>query len=172
MITYYLKDEVFEKIFLLLKENKTVYCNNVKKVRGFLEGIYYMMRTGCQWSALPRGYGLAKSVHKRYLAWVRKGIWDQLLSVMTQDKDTTSVMIDATVVRAHACAAGYEKASQEDQALGRSKGGFATKVHVCVDALGRALRFILTPGQSSEIKQAQNLIAGIKDRNILARYSL
>ncbi len=36
-------------------------------------------------------------------------------------------MIDSSVVRAHACAAGYRKNSQEKEALGRSKGGFIAR---------------------------------------------
>jgi transposase len=52
-------------------------------------------------------------------------------------------------------------------ALGRSKGGFTTKVHALVDALGLPLEFILTPGQSSEIKYAPELIKDIENANIL-----
>ena len=37
--------------------------------------------------------------------------------------------IDATVVRAHACASGYQKGGNGTQALGRSKRGFTTKIH-------------------------------------------
>jgi len=51
--------------------------------------------------------------------------------------------------------------------LGRSKGGFTTKIHALVDGLGLPVKFILTPGQSSEIKQAPELIQGIKGANIL-----
>ena len=43
--------------------------------------------------------------------------------------------------------------------LGRKCGGFSTKLHVSVDALGNPLRFILTGGQKHEITQAQGLIA-------------
>jgi hypothetical protein len=38
-------------------------------------------------------------------------------------------MIDATIIRAHACSAGYGKATHNMQALGRSKGEFTTKIH-------------------------------------------
>ena len=61
----------------------------------------------------------------------------------------------------------YKKNSQEEQALGRSKGGFITKIHALVDALGLPIKFILTPGQASEIKQAPELIKNIKSANIL-----
>ena len=46
---------------------------------------------------------------------------------------------------------------QAAQALGRSRGGFSTKVHVSVDALGNPLRFRLTAGQRHDITQAQDL---------------
>ena len=47
---------------------------------------------------------------------------------------------------------------QEEQALGRSRGGFSTKIHVSVDALGNPLRFRLTAGQRHDITQAEALI--------------
>ena len=169
MTTYYLSQESFEKIFILLKENKTVYCSQVEKTRVFLEGVYHIMRTGCQWNELPSYYGAFKSVHKRYLSWSRKGIWSGLLSSFTKKgEDTSSVMIDSTVARAHACAAGYEKDSQEEQALGRSKGGFSTKIHACVDAKGNALRFTLTPGQRHDVTQAQTLTKDLHDSHVIA----
>jgi uncharacterized protein (DUF934 family) len=67
-------------------------------------------------------------------------------------------MIDATIVRAHACSSGYGKDTQDTQALGRSRGGFTTKIHALVDVLGNPLKFILTPGQRHEITQASALI--------------
>ena len=63
------------------------------------------------------------------------------------DPDMESIMIDGTIVRAHACAAGApqnQKDDPQDQALGRSKGGFTTKIHVMVTAIGNPLDFILT----------------------------
>ncbi len=58
---------------------------------------------------------------------------------MHLEADEEAVMIDATIVRAHACSAGYKKNSQEQEALGRSKGGFTTKIHALVDDLGNPL---------------------------------
>ena len=43
------------------------------------------------------------------------------------------------------------------QALGRSKGGFGTKIHVLVDNLGRLLKLVLSPGQSSDHTYAPEL---------------
>ena len=86
-------------------------------------------------------------------------------SRFANDPDTESVMIDGTVVRARACAAGAPQGhlkEPQDQALGRSKGGFTTKIHVTVDALGNPLKFVLTGGQSADITQAYASIEGEK----------
>ena len=45
------------------------------------------------------------------------------------------------------------------EALGRSRGGFTTKLHAAVDALGNPLGFVLTPGQRADITQAEALVA-------------
>ena len=44
------------------------------------------------------------------------------------------------------------------QSLGRSRGGFSTKIHLATDALGNALRFILTGGERNDITQAESLV--------------
>ena len=55
-----------------------------------------------------------------------------------------------------------------DQALGRSRGGFGTKVHVAVDALGNPVRLILTGGQAADVTQGGALIAGIGAGHVIA----
>jgi transposase len=67
------------------------------------------------------------------------------------------------------CGRGPKKnGSQADQALGRSKGGFSTKIHVSVDGLGNPLRFILTAGQRNDITQAEALIINLDFERLIA----
>ena len=58
-------------------------------------------------------------------------------------------MFDSTIVRAHVSAAGA-KGGQEEQALGRSRGGFTTKIHAKSDASGDIIAFALTGGEASD----------------------
>jgi transposase len=67
-------------------------------------------------------------------------------------------LIDSTITRAHACAAGAAGTRAEAEALGRPKGGFTTKIHAITDALGNPLEFILTGGQASDVGQAEALL--------------
>ncbi|WP_035718566.1 IS5 family transposase, partial [Francisella sp. W12-1067] len=53
-------------------------------------------------------------------------------------------------------------------ALGRSVGGFTTKIHALTDALGNPVRFILTAGNIHDIVPSQELLHGIKDSYVIA----
>ena len=46
----------------------------------------------------------------------------------------------------------------DEQALGRSRGGFSTKIHIAVDALGNPVEFLLTGGQEADVTRAEPLI--------------
>nr|WP_223158787.1 IS5 family transposase [Wolbachia endosymbiont of Pentalonia nigronervosa] len=139
-----------------MKSVKGIHSKNEDRLRRFMESVWYMARSGCQWRLLPEIYGNYRSVHKRFKKWCEKGIWEKLLKY-TQDPDLEVQMIDGTIVRAHACAAGYKKDTGAQEALGRSKGGYTTKIHALVDALGNPLKFTLTAGQRNDITQAEAL---------------
>lgn len=48
-----------------------------------------------------------------------------------------------------------------DHALGRSRGGLATKIHMVSDARGIPLHFTLSGGNASDISHAQRLLDGV-----------
>ena len=63
---------------------------------------------------------------------------------------------------------GKKNGGQSEQALGRSRGGFSTKIHIGVDALGNPLRLRLTAGQAHDITEADRLIAGLTFERLIA----
>ena len=48
-----------------------------------------------------------------------------------------------------------------DNGLGRSRGGFGTKIHLATDGSGLPLNIVLSPGQAHESQFAQRLLDGI-----------
>ena len=76
-------------------------------------------------------------------------------------------MIDGTVIRAHRHAAGA-LGGQDKQGLGRSCGGFSSKIHAKVDAFGMPLHIVVTAGQAADIKQAESLVRNDACENLLA----
>jgi transposase len=164
----YINEAAWSKILIFLKSTKNIYLGKEKKCKLFMEAVYWMMRTGAQWRELPNEYGNWNTVFQRFNAWSKKNIWSSLHLFCIEDPDLESVMIDATIVRAHSCASGYKKGQQDAQGLGRSKGGFTSKIHAKVDALGNPLKFINTPGQISDIKQAEVLTYDASNCYVLA----
>ena len=51
-----------------------------------------------------------------------------------------------------------------DHALGRSRGGFSTKIHLLCDEHGHPLHFHLTPGQAHESTALEPLLEGADER--------
>lgn len=162
----YINEAAWSKVLIFLKSLERIYIKNEANCKRFIESIYWISRTGAQWREMHEYYGKWNSIYRRFNEWAKKNIWHELLEYCVQDPDLENIMIDATIVRAHACAAGYGR--QEDEGLGRSKGGFSTKIHAKVDALGNPLKIIITAGQRSEITQAENLLMGNRQSNVLA----
>lgn len=162
----YINEVAWGKILRFLINCKGIYMVSEMRLRNFLEAIFWMARTGAQWRELPSEYGKWNSVYHRFNAWSKKKIWDQLLEFCSQDPDLEYIMMDATIVRAHACAAGY--GNQDEEGLGRSKGGFTTKIHAKVDALGNPLKIIITPGQRHDVTQASALLNGVANAKVIA----
>ena len=53
--------------------------------RKILDGILYVLRTGCQWKMLPKEYGSGSTCHRRFQQWsvskVFEKLWIRLLEV-------------------------------------------------------------------------------------------
>jgi len=148
-----LSDEEWTRILASLKKLPGVHIGLPDICRQFVNAILWILRTGAQWRVLPSTYGKWNSIFKRFSRWCINGIWGKILCHLSEDADLQDVSMDGSVIRAHACAAGAAYSSPENEALGRSKGGFGCKIHALCDGLGMPIKFILTGGQEAECKQ-------------------
>ncbi len=52
------------------------------------EAIVYVLRTGCQWKALPaERFGSASAVHQKFMQWSRAGFFEALWKVGLAEYD-------------------------------------------------------------------------------------
>ena len=80
--------------------------------RKFVEAVMWIGRNGARWRSLPSEYGKWSTVHKRFMRWSKKGIWQMLFNTLAVDADTEWLMIDSSIVRAHQHAAGAKGGSK------------------------------------------------------------
>ena len=127
--------------------------------RRVLNGIYWVLRSGAPWRDLPDIYGPRTTCYNRFVRWRKAGIWDCIMRALTAAQDANVQMIDTTMVRVHQQAACI--ADSGNQAIGRSRGGLTSKLHVVVDGKGLPLRLGITAGQAHDNQLCSSLLSGL-----------
>ena len=55
--------------------------------RHVVDGIFYLLRTGCQWKALPKPFGSSSTVHRYFQEWRALGVFAKLWRVCLKEYD-------------------------------------------------------------------------------------
>ena len=127
-----------------------------KTDRRFVEAVVWIARTGVPWRDLDAQFGSWKSIYNRFRNWARRGWWADVFRGCKIQEEVASIM-DASIVRAHQDAAGG-RGGPEVNEIGRSRGGFSTKLHAVVTLDGKPIEIRLTPGQRHEATVAEDLL--------------
>ena len=118
--------------------------------RMVIEAVLYQARTGTPWRDLPDEFGHWNAVYQRFRRWEKRHLRARLWQQRQQgdDEPLKEVFIASTILRAHQHAAGAVKnGGQEAQALGRSRGGFSTRLHVACANETTGVSVVLTGGE-------------------------
>ena len=160
-----ISDDNWSQIERLLPGRRGGHGGVAKDNRLFINAIYYVAKTGIPWRDLPERFGKWDTAYQRFNRWCRIGVWSKVFEAV-QDPDLEWLLIDSTVIRAHPHAGGMNTAT-DDQALGYSRGGFGTKIHVGFDALGNPVSVILSPGQDADITHAPAVLGAHQPQAVL-----
>jgi transposase len=80
-----ISDELWNEIKSIFPKEKPLKTvgRRIVPYRKVIDGIIYVLRTGCQWKMLPKEYGSCSTCHRRFQQWVQldnfKKIWVRLL---------------------------------------------------------------------------------------------
>ncbi|MFD4318998.1 IS5 family transposase [Streptomyces sp. NPDC058548] len=135
--------------------------------RRMLNGIMWKFRAGVAWRDVPDRYGSWASLHTRFRRWAADGTFDRMLKNAQARADAAGnidwlVSVDSSIVRAHQHAAGARKGGHRSPALGRSRGGLTSKIHLACDGLGRPLALVITGGNTNDCTQFTAVIEAIR----------
>ncbi|MFD7771302.1 IS5 family transposase [Streptomyces sp. NPDC059787] len=139
--------------------------------RQVIGAIAFKYRTGTPWMDLPEHFGSWKGAHNRLRKWAADGTWEKVSTALLAQADAEGdlgwvVAVDSTIVRAHQHAAGARqkgpRRASRHRALGRSRGGPTTKIHLAADSRCRPLAFALTPGQAGDAPAFTEVMARLR----------
>ncbi|MFF0572981.1 IS5 family transposase [Streptosporangium saharense] len=145
--------------------------------RQLIDGIRWRVRIGAPWRDVPEHYGTWQAVYSLFRRWQRAGIWARIITKPQARADSTGhiiweISVDSTTARAHQHAAGARSAPRKepaggvvpepaDHALGRSRGGFTTKIHLACEQGQKVMSLLVTAGQRGDSPQFRNVLEKI-----------
>lgn len=118
--------------------------------RRTIEGILYVLITGCRWQDLPREYGAPTTAWRRLKRWGEEGVWERIwrAALATLDRrgqlDWTIAFLDGS----------FAPAKKGGEAVGLTRKGKGTKWMLVADGNGLPLGFHLAKASCAEVRLA------------------
>lgn len=160
-----LTDTVWARIEPLLPSADGRRGGRWRDHRQVINGISWRLRTGAPWRDVPEKYGPWKTLHERLRLDRGRYLGADLGPCAGQgrlDRDGGVVLLDRLdqcpgspaccwCPEKGGCTTGWvEDLAVADEAIGRSRGGLTSKIHLATDGRGLPMSVTLTPGQAGD----------------------
>jgi len=122
--------------------------------RRTVDGILYVLITGCRWQDLPREYGAPTTVWRRLKRWGDEGVWEYIWRVALATLDRRGVL-DWSMAFLDGSFAPAKKGGDQ---VGLTKKGKGTKWMLVIDGNGLPLGFHLASATTAEVKLAERTL--------------
>jgi len=132
--------------------------------REIVNGILYVLRSGCPWRLLPHDLPAWGTVYSYFRVWRDEGIWDQVLETLRKrkrqqqgrDEEPSAAVIDSQSIKTSAVR-GPEKGFD----MGKKVWG--RKRHALVDTEGHLLQVKVTAASDSDLAGGKKLLGPLKE---------
>jgi transposase len=120
----------------------------------------YVAEHGCKWRGLPNHYGNWHSIYVRMNRWAKNGVLDRVFEKLQLEQivliKIEAISMDSTVIKVHPDGTGALKRSGA-QAIGKSRGGWTTKIHLIAANDRTAITLALSPGNEHDAPRGRQL---------------
>ena len=118
--------------------------------RRVISGIVHVLKSGGRWVDAPAAYGPRKTLYNRFVRWAAKGVWVDVFHALASAGGPPAQVLDRLLGREGASLRFRRQRGEQNQAIGRSRGGRTTKIHALTDGLCRPIAFLLTGGNVAD----------------------
>ncbi len=133
-------------------------------LRRILNGVFYLLRTGCAWRYVPREYGPWSTVYHYFCRWRGSGTWERIHRVLRErvrravgrEPTPSAAIIDSQSVKT------TEQGGPHGYDGGKKVNG--RKRHILVDTLGLLLKVVVHPANLQDRDGARLVLAGLPQR--------
>ncbi|MEZ4885987.1 MAG: IS5 family transposase [Chitinophagales bacterium] len=116
-----------------------------------LDGIFYVLKSGCQWRMLPKEFAPWKTVYDYFYRWKKQKIWAKLheaLRRLVRQKEGKFISPSLGIVDSQSVATGTF--IEETKGFDGNKKIKGRKRHVMVDTLGLIIAIAITAANVSD----------------------
>ncbi len=154
--------EITEEQYLRIKDSLPVQRGNVSLSNlQLLNALLYVAEHGCKWRGLPKRFGNWHTVYTRMNRWSKSGVMDRVFEKLQLEQivriKIEAIAIDSTSVKVHPNGTGALK-KNGPQAIGKSRGGWNTKIHLVAADARTTITFALSPGQAHDAPEGRELL--------------
>ena len=126
-----------------------------------LNAILYVAEQGCKWRGLPTRFGNWHSIYVRMNRWAKNGVLDRVFEKLQTGADRAHQ--DRSLLSRLDLGEGASRWNRGvkkngPQAIGKSRGGWNTKIHLVAANARTAITFALSPGNAHDAPEGRALL--------------
>jgi transposase len=154
--------EITAEQYKKIKDSLPIQRGNVKLENlQVLNAILYVAEQGCKWRGLPSRFGNWHSIYTRMNRWAKNGVLDRVFEKWQTEQivriKIEAFSLDSTSIKVHPDGTGALK-KNGPQAIGKSRGGWNTKIHMVAADARTAVVFALSPGNAYDAPEGRSLL--------------